>query len=104
VDRLTDLNALLPHPGSPQGIPEAGDASEQIHRSGDVDVDHSPVRRPGCGVSVRHGRSRGVRPDVVLRGLSMVCDDEQILVVTGAILDGLYEFLRRQLLTEREPS
>lgn len=42
--------------------------------------------------------------DVALRGLSMVCDDEQILALTGPLFDGLYEFFRRELLLGREPS
>jgi hypothetical protein len=42
--------------------------------------------------------------DVVLRGLSMVCDDEQVLEVTGPMFDGLYAFFRRQLVLGREPS
>jgi hypothetical protein len=46
--------------------------------------------------------ARGV--DVVLRGLSMVCDDGQVLTVTRPMFDGLYEFFRRELLLGREPS
>ena len=46
--------------------------------------------------------ARGV--DVVLRGLSMVCDDDQVLAVTRPMFDGLYEFFRRELLLGREPS
>ncbi|MEV4896192.1 chromate resistance protein ChrB domain-containing protein [Nonomuraea sp. NPDC055795] len=46
--------------------------------------------------------ARGV--DVILRGLSMVCDDERVLEVTGPIFDGLYEFHRRALLLGREPA
>jgi hypothetical protein len=42
--------------------------------------------------------------DVVLRGLSMVCDDHETLRLTGPIFDGLYEFFRRELLLGREPS
>jgi len=42
--------------------------------------------------------------DVALRGLSMVCDDEQVLDVTRPLFDGLYEFFRRELLLGREPS
>jgi hypothetical protein len=42
--------------------------------------------------------------DVVLRGLSMVCDDEQILTVTRSIFDGLYEYFRRAGLLGREPA
>jgi hypothetical protein len=41
--------------------------------------------------------------DVICRGLSMVRTDEQILAVTGAIFDGLYEHRRRALLLGREP-
>jgi hypothetical protein len=42
--------------------------------------------------------------DVVLRGLSMTCDDEKVLELTGPIFDGLYEFFRRGLLLGREPA
>ncbi|MBB2914081.1 hypothetical protein FHS43_005393 [Streptosporangium becharense] len=46
--------------------------------------------------------ARGV--DVILRGLSMVCDDARVLEITGPIFDGLYEFHRRALLLGREPA
>lgn len=42
--------------------------------------------------------------DVVLRGLSMVCTDNQILDLTGPMFDGLYEFFRRATLLGREPA
>ena len=42
--------------------------------------------------------------DVVLRGLSMIGDDEQTLAVTGPVFDGLYEYFRRQTLLGREPA
>ena len=42
--------------------------------------------------------------DVLLRGLSMVYDDEQVLALTGPLFDGLYEYWRRELLAGREPS
>lgn len=42
--------------------------------------------------------------DVVLRGLSMVCDDQQVLELTGPLFDGLYEYFRRSTLLGREPS
>jgi hypothetical protein len=41
--------------------------------------------------------------DAVLRGLSMVCDDERVLELTGPMFDGLYEYLRRELLLDRPP-
>lgn len=42
--------------------------------------------------------------DVVLRGLSMVADDDTVLEVTGPVFDGLYEFFRRALMTGTEPA
>jgi hypothetical protein len=42
--------------------------------------------------------------DAVLRGLSMICDDDQILDLTGPIFDGLYEYHRRALLLDRPPA
>lgn len=42
--------------------------------------------------------------DVLLRGLSMTLDDEQVLIVTGPLFDALYEYWRRELLSGREPS
>lgn len=42
--------------------------------------------------------------DTVLRGLSMVCTDQQVLDLTGPLFDGLYEFHRRATLLGREPA
>jgi hypothetical protein len=42
--------------------------------------------------------------DVVLRGLSMICDDTQVLQLTGPVFDGLYEYHRRATLLGREPA
>jgi hypothetical protein len=42
--------------------------------------------------------------DVMLRGLSLVADDEQLLELTAPLFDGLYEFKRRALLLGREPA
>jgi len=42
--------------------------------------------------------------DVALRGLSMVCTDEETLQHTGSVFDGLYEFYRRAMLLGREPA
>lgn len=42
--------------------------------------------------------------DAILRGLSMTGDDERTLALTGPVLDGLYEFYRRELLLHREPA
>jgi hypothetical protein len=41
--------------------------------------------------------------DVILRGLSLVSDDDELLRLTGPLFDGLYEFKRRALLLGREP-
>lgn len=42
--------------------------------------------------------------DVVLRGLSMVRGDPELVELSGALYDGLYEYLRRATLLGREPS
>ncbi|OLZ61214.1 chromate resistance protein [Streptomyces sp. IMTB 2501] len=42
--------------------------------------------------------------DVILRGLSMICDDQRILELTGPLFDGLYEYHHRGMLLGREPS
>jgi hypothetical protein len=42
--------------------------------------------------------------DVVLRGLSMICDEQQTLELTGPVFDGLYEYHRRAMLLGREPA
>ena len=43
--------------------------------------------------------------DVLLRGLSMTHDDdEELLMLTAPLFDGLYEFKKRALLIGREPS
>lgn len=42
--------------------------------------------------------------DVLVRGLSMVLPDEDLLAVCGPLFDGLYEYRRRALLLGREPS
>jgi hypothetical protein len=42
--------------------------------------------------------------DVVIRGMSMVRDDEELLELTGPIYDGLYEYLKRATVLGREPS
>jgi len=42
--------------------------------------------------------------DVVLRGLSMVYDDERMVELTGPIFDALYEYHHRALLLGREPA
>lgn len=38
--------------------------------------------------------------DVLIRGLSMVAGDEEMLQLTGRLYDGLYEYLRRAILLE----
>ena len=42
--------------------------------------------------------------DVVMRGLSMIGDDENTLAVAGPVFDGLYEYFRRSYLLGREPA
>jgi hypothetical protein len=42
--------------------------------------------------------------DVLLRGLSMTHEDEQLPALTAPLFDALYEYKRRALLSGREPS
>ncbi len=42
--------------------------------------------------------------DVLVRGLSMVCSDDEMLDVCRPLFDGLYEYRRRANLLGREPS
>lgn len=42
--------------------------------------------------------------DVLLRGLSMVRSDHEMLELSGPLYDGLYEYLRRASLLGREPA
>jgi hypothetical protein len=42
--------------------------------------------------------------DVLLRGLSMIRDDDELLALSAPLFDGLYDYRKRALLTGREPS
>src|SRR5262245_36964315 len=42
--------------------------------------------------------------DVLLRGLSMLRDDEELVALAGPLFDGLFEYRKRALLTGREPA
>jgi hypothetical protein len=52
----------------------------------------------------RYDAPEAVGVDVLLRGLSLTCADEQTLELTGPLFDGLYEFYRRASLLGREPA
>jgi hypothetical protein len=42
--------------------------------------------------------------DVICRGLSMVLEDSEVVSVTTAVFDGLYEHRRRAVLLGRDPA
>jgi hypothetical protein len=42
--------------------------------------------------------------DVALRGLCMVCSDEEILIHSKPLFDGLYEFFRRAAVLGHDPA
>jgi len=42
--------------------------------------------------------------DVICRGLSMVGSDDDVLTITAAVFDGLYEYRRRATLLGRDPT
>jgi hypothetical protein len=43
-------------------------------------------------------------PDAVLRGLSMIHSDDEILRLTGPVCNGLYEYCHAAMLLGHEPS
>jgi len=42
--------------------------------------------------------------DVLLRGLSMIYNDDELLVISGPLFEALYEYRRQAILLGREPS
>jgi hypothetical protein len=42
--------------------------------------------------------------DVLLRGLSMIRPDHEVLALSGPLYDGLYEYLKRANMLGREPA
>jgi hypothetical protein len=42
--------------------------------------------------------------DVLIRGMSMVKDDYELLEITRPLYDGLYEYLKRATVLGRAPS
>jgi hypothetical protein len=42
--------------------------------------------------------------DVLIRGLSMIRPDPDLLAITDALFDGLYEYFKRSTLLGREPA
>jgi hypothetical protein len=42
--------------------------------------------------------------DVLIRGLSLVADDEELLELAARLFDGLYEYRKRAILLGREPT
>jgi len=42
--------------------------------------------------------------DALMRGLSMVRPDQEVLELSGPLYDGLYEYLRRSAVQGRDPS
>ena len=42
--------------------------------------------------------------DVVLRGLSMVASDQEVIAIAARVFDGLYEHRRRALLLGKDPA
>jgi hypothetical protein len=70
--------------------PALWDVARIVHEADLADERFDAPEAPGLGV--------------ICRGLSMVLDDPEVLAVTGAIFEGLYEHRRRALLLGREPA
>ncbi len=52
----------------------------------------------------RYDAPEGPGLDVLLRGLSMIRADEELLALAEPLFDGLYEYRKRAILLGREPS
>ncbi len=52
----------------------------------------------------RHDAPEAEGLDILVRGLTLLGDDEHTLAITAALLDGLYEFHRQAMIRGREPS
>jgi hypothetical protein len=52
----------------------------------------------------RYDAPEAVGLDVLVRGLSMVRDDEELLRLAAPLFDGLHEYRKRALLSGREPA
>jgi hypothetical protein len=70
--------------------PVLWDLSRIVHEADLADERYDAPEAPGM--------------DVLLRGLSMVRGDDDVLAISGPLFDGLYEYRRRATLHGREPS
>jgi hypothetical protein len=52
----------------------------------------------------RYDAPEAVGLDVLVRGLSMVRGDEEVLDLSAPLYDGLYEYFKRSLLLGRDPA
>ena len=124
IRRHIDPDAAFLFVNDPDEVPAAATAfdmrgAELSHHQGDCSFEQI-LRRYGLDDPVLWDLARIVHEadladdrydapeapgvDVVLRGLSMVCGDEEVLALTGPLFDGLYEYRKRALLLGREPS
>jgi hypothetical protein len=51
----------------------------------------------------RYDAPEAIGLDVIVRGLSMVRDDHDVLDLSAPLYDGLYEYFKRSMLLGREP-
>jgi len=124
IRRHIDPDAAFLFVNDPDEVPAAATAfdmrgAELSHHQGDCSFEQI-LRRYGLDDPVLWDLARIVHEadladdrydapeapgvDVVLRGLSMVCGDEEVLALTGPLFDGLYEYRRRALLLGRNPA
>ncbi len=52
----------------------------------------------------RFDAPEGAGLDVIVRGLSMTLDDDELLRITGPLFDGLFAFKQRAQMLGREPA
>ena len=72
------------------GDPVLWDIAKIVHEADLADERYDAPEAPGL--------------DVLLRGLSMVRGDDELLTLAGPLFDGLYEYRKRAILLGRDPS
>jgi len=124
IARFIDQNAEFVFVDDPDEVPEGATAfdmrgAERSHRGGECSFE-AVLRKYELADRVlwaiarivhnadlddkRYDAPEAAGLDVLIRGLSMVRTDHDVLELSGPLYDGLYEYLKRASLLGREPA
>ncbi len=124
IARFIDQNAEFVFVDDPDEVPEGATAfdmrgAELSHRGGECSFE-AVLRKYELADRVlwaiarivhnadlddeRYDAPEAAGLDVLIRGLSMVRTDHDVLELSGPLYDGLYEYLKRASLLGREPA